>query len=103
MANNILDDILANPKPYDTADWWHKQLPQNEAAPLDDEEMAYMELYTSDAIPEPLRIGRGIANVGNLSPEEEQRAYKYFFASGPWQSSSSATTRIEGGSFRIMS
>ncbi len=83
MANNILDDILANPLPYDTADWWHKQSPQNEAAPLDDEEMAYMEVYTSDAVPEPLRIGRGIANVGNLTPEEEQRAYKYFFASGP--------------------
>jgi hypothetical protein len=83
MANNILDDILANPLPYDTADWWHKQSPQNEAAPLDDEEMAYMEVYTSDAVPEPLRIGRGIANVGNLTPEEEQRAYKYFGANGP--------------------
>ncbi|HSS87168.1 MAG TPA: hypothetical protein VLL30_25760, partial [Reyranella sp.] len=71
MPNNILDDILANPLPYDTADWWHKQSPQNEAAPLDDEEMAYMEVYTSDAVPEPLRIGRGIANVGNLTPEEE--------------------------------
>ena len=82
MANNILDDILANPLPYDTADWWHKQSPQNEAAPLDDEEMGYMEVYTSDAVPEMLRIGRGIANVGNLTPEEVERASKYFGA-GP--------------------
>jgi hypothetical protein len=83
MANNVLDDILVNPKPYDLANWWHMQSPQNESAPLDDEENAYLELYTSDAIPEELRIGRGIATVGNLTPEEEQRAYTYFMASGP--------------------
>ena len=83
MANNIIDDILANPKPYDLSCWWRMQGPQHESAPLNDEENAYMELYTSEAIQKEYRIGRGIANIGNLTPEEEQRAYMYFMASGP--------------------
>ena len=75
---NIIDEIRTRPKPGDMAQWWGKQPPRSMSRPLDDEEKAYVEFFTSSELPPILRIGCGIANEGNLSPEDRERAAERF-------------------------
>ena len=75
---NIIDIIEEKQKPGDLANWWGKQNPRNWTHSLDAEEVNYMEVFTSPEIPAPLRIGRGIATVSNLAPEQRKRAKQLF-------------------------
>jgi hypothetical protein len=78
----VIDLIASNPKPGDTASAWKRTNKKDYGVPLDDEEQAYLDLYTSDAVPKDLRIGRGIANIGNLDADEQASA-KRIFGDGP--------------------
>lgn len=75
---NIIDVIEEKQKPGDIANWWGKQNPRDWTRPLDEEEINYMEVFTSSEIPAPLRIGRGIATVANLAPEQRERSKQLF-------------------------
>jgi hypothetical protein len=75
---NVIDGIADHSKPGDTASWWSQQGKLSMAGNLDPEETAYLELFTSTDVPQALRIGRGIADITNLTQEEKDRAKKHF-------------------------
>jgi hypothetical protein len=79
---NVLDLIASNPKPADVANAWKRTDKKAYGIPLDEEEKAYLDLYTSDDVPKELKIGRGIANSGNLDADEQASA-KRIFGEGP--------------------
>ena len=61
-----------------------------------------MDLYTSDAIPEPLRKSAVASPMWGTSARKRSNGHTNIsLPVAPWQSSSSATTRIEGGSFAL--
>jgi hypothetical protein len=70
--------IADKPKPGDTATAWKRLNKRDYGTPLDDEEQAYLDLFTSDMVPTELKIGRGIANPGNLDAEEKASAKRIF-------------------------
>lgn len=75
---NVIDGIVDHPKPADAASWWSQQDKLAMAGGLDQEETAYLEFFTSTDVPPALRIGRGIADITNLTKEDAERAKKYF-------------------------
>ncbi|MDH6147464.1 hypothetical protein OKW46_001386 [Paraburkholderia sp. WSM4179] len=76
---NVLDAIADHPRPNDLATWWSRQdRDQMAAAPLEDEEQAYLDVYTSDSVPRELRIGQGIADPITLTSEDLERARRLF-------------------------
>jgi hypothetical protein len=79
---NVIDLIADNPKPGDAANAWKRIDKKTYGAPLDEEEQAYLDLYTSDAVPNVLQIGRGISSTGNLDADERANA-KRIFGDGP--------------------
>lgn len=60
------------------ANWWGKQSPLAMCAPLEEDETNYLDVFTSSDVDKELRIGRGIATVGNLSAEDDARVRKHF-------------------------
>jgi hypothetical protein len=76
--SSVIDGINDHPKPGDAAGWWSKLKPQDWGFPLEDEEQGYLDLFTSNAVPKEIWIGRGIATKDNLSPEMLEKAKKYF-------------------------
>ena len=79
---NVIDLIADNPKLGDAASAWKRVDKKTYGIPLEEEEQAYLDLYTSDAVPNELWIGRGIANTGNLDADERANA-KRIFGDGP--------------------
>jgi hypothetical protein len=54
---NVIDLIADNPKPGDAASAWKRvDKRKTYGIPLEEEEQAYLDLYTSDAVPNELWI-----------------------------------------------
>jgi len=75
---NVIDEISRLQKPMTVANWWGAQKPQAMSSPLEEEELNYMEVFTSGDVDKELRIGRGIATPGSLSAEDKERVKKHF-------------------------
>jgi hypothetical protein len=75
---SVLDEIRARGKPGDVARWWGQRPPRESTSVLDDEEIGYLEFFTSSEVEPVLRIGRGIATFSNLDDEDKERASRHF-------------------------
>jgi hypothetical protein len=75
---NVIDEIAKRPKPLDIADWWQKQAPSQWTGALVQDEQDYLDFFTSDQVPKPFRIGRGIADGAHLDAEEKKDALAKF-------------------------
>lgn len=75
---NVIEGIADNPKPMDTATWWNKQPSRSMGVSLEEDEIHYLETFTSNEVPKELQIGRGIATIGSLDAEDKERAKKHF-------------------------
>jgi hypothetical protein len=75
---SVVEQMRVTPKPMDLATWWSHQDKRSMTGPLDDEEQAYLEVFTSTQVDQVLRIGLGIATPGNLTAEQREKAKSLF-------------------------
>jgi hypothetical protein len=75
---NVIEQMRRTPKPMDLAQWWGHADKLTMTGVLEEEELAYLEVFTSNQVEPVLRIGSGFATAQNLTPEDLQAAKKHF-------------------------
>lgn len=75
---SVVEQMRITPKPGDLANWWGQSNKLAMTGPLDDEEQAYMDVFTSSQVDPILRIGRGILKASALTAEDKETAKRLF-------------------------
>lgn len=75
---NVLDEIRIRPKPGEIVDWWRNQSPRAMSGALDEEELEYVEFFSSTVIDGPLRLREGLATPSELGDEQKTKALEWF-------------------------